>query len=275
MDTKEQIYNWNEGIGAEPEELPEKLQSALRAAYPEPGGRIAAAVMNRIREERAAEEALRRAEKAEARRRRQGLVMKWGGMAACMMILCGALVLAAPLMNRSEAEMVMQDAAVMDMQAASETVPETAAYAGGVLTDQAPAEAEAYAYSAEDLPAENGAAEAEGQAEGQAEVSEVVAMTKTAPVKQNAEAAEAEEEPAMLFAVQSTAMGDAAAEDDWFDGSNESLLQLLLAEGALTEADYLAWMDGKGYTSSADWTAEELCEAFGLDASLWMESAAE
>ena len=234
----------------EPEALPEMLQAALREAYPDPKGRIAEAVMARIREERAAE-------KAQLRRRTQGLVMKWGGMAACMMILCGALVLAAPLMNRAE-EVAVQDAAVMTLEA--ETVPETM-LASGVLADQVPAEA--YAADA-DMPAEDGAVEAEAE--------EAVAMTKTAPVKQGAEETEA---PVMMFAARPTVTTDAAEEGLCYDGSNESLLQLLLAEGALTEADYLAWMDGKGYTSGADWTVEELCEAFGLDASLWLESAAE
>ena len=117
MDTKEQLYNMT---GGEPEALPAKLQSALREAYPDPKGRIAEAVMARIREERAAEEAQRRVEKSEIRRRRQGLVMKWGGMAACMMILCGALVLAAPWMNRAD-EIAVQDAAGVQMRMA-ETV---------------------------------------------------------------------------------------------------------------------------------------------------------
>ena len=240
MDTKEQIYNMPDG---EPEALPAKLQVALREAYPDPKGRIAEAVMARIREERAAE-------KAQLRRRTQGLVMKWGGMAACMMILCGALVLAAPWMNRAD-EIAVQDAAGGQMRMAeAETVPETAMLASGVLADQ--------------VPAEDGAVDAEAE--------EAVAMTKTAPVKQGTEETEA---PVMMFAARPTVTTDAAEDGLCYDGSNESLLQLLLAEGALTEADYLAWMDGKGYTSSADWTVEELCEAFGLDASLWLESAAE
>lgn len=239
MDAKEQNHN----INTPEEELPEVLQEALRTAYPDPRGKIAASVMEQIRAQREAEDKRIRGEKSKNHRRFNGLVMKWGGMAACMMILCGALVIAAPMMNRTDS--VAEDAAPAEACLTAETAPETAA-------------AEAYSYSAlADEALEEVATEA-------------VAMTRSAPVKQEAEVnengAEADAgsgENGMLFAAKSASM-DAAAEDACYDGGNEAFLALLIAEGAITEEQYSRWMTEKGYTDDEDWTKEELCAAFGI-----------
>ncbi|MBR4959529.1 MAG: hypothetical protein IKY52_01380 [Clostridia bacterium] len=224
------------------------LKEALADACPDPGGRIAAAVMAQIRGEQEAEAAARRAERADARRRRQGLFMKWGGMAACMMILCGALVVASPLMNRGD--MAVQQAADQDagITAPAETVPEllTADAVTEAYSDEAvDGEANTYTYT----------------------TTEEAVLTKSAPVKQSyaveaEEAADAAPAEAVMYAARP--MADAAEETCDPETENQLYLDALLESGRLAEAVYLAWMAENGYTAVTDWTIEELNAAFGF-----------
>jgi hypothetical protein len=227
------------------------VKEALADTCPDPAGRIAAAVMAQIRGEMEAEEKARRAEKANERRRQRGLFMKWGGIAACMMILCGVLVVAAPLMNRT-------DTIAADYEAAqAETVPEL--LTADTVTDAAPTEA----YSDEDTVTYTYT--------GVNEATEEAVLTKSAPVKQSNTAvdpadnaaSDAEEAPAertMLFSVRTTA-ADAAYDPA---AENQMYLDSLLASGELAEDVYQAWMTENGYDEVTDWTIEELNAAFGF-----------
>lgn len=251
MNSNEHIYKPGSGEN-EPEELSDLLQDALKAAYPDPKGKIAAAVMAQIRAEREAEEKQNRAARAETRRRRQGLFMKWGGMAACMMILCGALVIASPLMNRGAEEAMLQaEQAVLADAAVCDAAEDAAAYGDA----EAPAEAVVtYTYTSE------------------AEVTEEAAMTKSAPLKRSAEV---EEVPAaaengaandgILFAMSAMVAADAAVEEET-EAEKDAFLQSLLDGGVLTAEQYETWLTEMGYADAGDWTIEELCAAFGVDA---------
>ena len=248
MDSIENIKKPADTDAFSPEEeacMAALVKEALADTCPDPAGRIAASVMAQIRAEREADEKARRTEKANERRRRQGLFMKWGGMAACMMILCGVLVVAAPLMNRSE----MAEA---EQAVSAETVPEL--LTADAVTDAAPVEAysdeEAVTYTFKTA----------------GEATEEAVVTKSAPVKQNA-AAEAEEAPAgavMMYAARPMAAD--AAEEDTQDPAIENQLYLdaLLESGQLAETVYLAWMAENGYDAVTDWTIEELQAAFGF-----------
>ena len=250
MNSKEQRQNTVGAADNEPAGLPDLLKDLLKEAYPAPDGKIAEAVMARIRTEREASE---RAERAERRRRRQGLIMKWGGMAACMVILSGALVIASPLMNRGADTAV----AAADQEAAE-------AY---VLTDAA----------------SDGIAAYSGEEEGE----ETAIMTKSAPKEQKEET---EPAPAVLYALQDYSLqpdgGEAGAADDQAkaladteaetleelseqavfggDADNAAFLQSLYERNLLTPEVYEAWMTEMGYDAPEDWTAEQLCEAFGI-----------
>ena len=238
MDSKEQIYN----TAGESEELAGRLKDLLAEAYPDPKGKIAASVMAQIRAERETEEKQLRAERAAARRRRQGLLMKWGGMAACMMILCGVLVIAAPLMNRA-------DSMAADAPAEAQILADAA---DAVYDDAADTEAVTYTYTAE------------------AEVTEEGAMTKCAPVKQASQAENSAEnaacaQPEMMYAAR-TMSADAADEDCGETAEEkEAFLQSLFDEGLLTEEKYAAWMQTSGYHGVDDWTIGELCDFFSIE----------
>lgn len=252
MDSREHINkSADDGVLSSVEEagMTALLKEALADACPDPCGRIAAAVMEQIRAEQEAEAAARRAERADARRRRQGLFMKWGGMAACMMILCGALVVASPLMNRGDMA-VQQEAADQDagITVPAETVPEllTADAVTEAYSDDAVGgEAETYTYT----------------------TTEEAVLTKSAPVKQNyaveaEEAAYAAPAEAVMYAARS--MADAAEEAYDPETENQLYLDALLESGRLAETVYKAWMAENGYTAVTDWTIEELNTAFGF-----------
>lgn len=246
MDSKEQIYNTADGAASDG-----RLKDLLTEAYPDPKGKIALSVMAQIRAEREAEEKRIRSEKAAAMRRRQGLFMKWGGMAACMMILCGALVIAAPLMNRTDST---SEAGTAQVQ----VLADDAAVAAGSSADAL--YTDTFTYTAEE------------------EVTEEAAMTKCAPLKKTAGvenyaadvenyAADADNGAApenRVYGVMAMAADAAVEEDHETQIEREAFLQSLLDGGLLTPAQYESWMASKGYENPGDWTIEELCEAFDV-----------
>ena len=258
MNSNEPIHHTDE-----PAELPDVLKQALREAYPDPKGQIAAQVMAQIRTEREEAERKRRTDTAERRRRRHGLVMKYGGMAACMVILSGALVLASPLMGRSA------DNAVPEMEYAAEDAAAAMGSTGTAAADSADAaEPRIALYSVQADDAGIAAYSDEEEAE------ETTRLTASSSQSQTAEI---ETEPAPANKMVKLCSLNRAPDDNAADAalpeaasageaeSNEAYLLSLFTAGLLTEEAYSTWMTEKGYTDAEDWTKEELCEAFGID----------
>lgn len=246
MNSKEQLPS---PADADTLELPDTLKQALQDAYPDPNGRIAAKVMEQIRAEREDAERRTRAERAERRRHRQGLIMKYGGMAACMVILSGALVIASPLMGRTADNAAAEQAVMTADYAADMAAPAEAVYSVKMK-------------STADADAANGAVETV-LTEAEEEVPMMLFSTRTANVAAE-DAANAVEEaaPAALLA-------DAAAEEAYNDAddSKEAFLQYLIHEGHLTEEDFTKW---QSTLETADaWTPQSLCQAFQLDETLY------
>ncbi len=238
MNSKEQLPSHTD---EDTPELPDALKQALRDAYPDAGGRIAARVMEQIRAEREDSERKTRAERAERRRHRHGLIMKYGGMAACMVILSGALVIASPLMGRTTDNAAAADQAIM-----------TAAYAADM---GAPAEAVYSVKTKSTADAANGAVETV-LTEAEEEVPMMLFSTRTA-------------DPAAEEAAPAALLADAAAEEAYNDAddSKEAFLQYLIHEGHLTEEDFTNW---QSTLETADaWTPQSLCQAFQLDETLY------
>ena len=256
MNSKEQLPSHTDAGASEIPELPDALKQALRDAYPDPNGRIAAKVMEQIRAEREDSERRTRADKAERRRRRQGLIMKYGGLAACMVILSGALVIASPLMDRS-AENAAMDAAV----GYAETIPETAAAVYSVYSTA--------------LTADENAGLTEAVLEGAApedavltEAEENVPMTAAAGKTKSIEIADTPTEEAvqtkLFLADTALAQHDDAAEES---DTREAFLQYLIEEGYLTAEDFTQWQNT--LADAATWTTADLCTAFQLDETLY------
>lgn len=250
MKYQEPVHNADDQISSPeelpaelPTELPEELLRALKEAYPDPKGRIAANVMAQIRAES------RRAEKAENRRRRQGLIMKYGGLAACMVILSGALVIASPMMSRSEESAVMERAAegaalyAAAEEEAAETVPET------LLTADMDSADMTAAYN-EDV----------------GEMEENAVLTASAPVEVQAET-EAPANPMTKMFAARPAAADAAVEEAGAVPENHAFAAYCIAEGYLDETSYTIWYTSRA--SAEDWTVEELMDAFDLPEEAW------
>ncbi len=244
-----------------------QLRALLREVYPEPKHSIKDSVMAQIHAEA---EAAKKSQRVAARRKRQALFMKWGGMAACVTILCGALVIASPMLSKSgytaSGEAAPEAAMAMDMDAPTEalayadveTRPETASTENGTtimrsmlmstaLSDEAKAEAEAA--DAADVIQETEA---------------TVAQTTAAPVEEKSAVVAVAEEAANLCDGLPTKENMPAATAE----KREAFLHWLTDNGYLTADQYQAWLTDKGYTGPADWQATELCEAFGLDTAL-------
>ncbi|MBQ3590343.1 MAG: hypothetical protein II979_00260 [Clostridia bacterium] len=278
----------------DPAELPDALKQALQNAYPNPDGRIAAKVMEQIRLEKqqpaslqptprkAQETAHHRAEKAERRRHRHGIIMKYGGMAACMVILSGALVIASPLMGRT-ADNAAMDAAFGE----AETHPETAICA---VYDDAVPEVQTYA------TADNGNAmlytadmtDADVPVEEEMEAEENALRTASAPAEKAPEVEECANFTVKMrssrpetaagtapadAALSEDAIFDAACSDDAGTQTADAFARYLIENGFLTEAEFRQWIESR--TAEAPWTPEELCSAFGLEISLYSSWAEE
>ena len=249
----------------DPAELPDGLKQALQNAYPNPNGRIAAKVMEQIRMEQqptlrqpkshpqtAAE---RRSEKAERRRHRHGLIMKYGGMAACMVILSGALVLASPLMDRTADEAAMADQSVLTAACdyADEPAP-AAVYSTSLKSITADADA-----------AVNDSIPTEVLTEAEEEVPMMLFSTRLAdPIPEEAEPAAAN---SILADAAAEAACDAAEDNAGTVSPKEAFLQYLITEGYLTAEEFARW---QSTLENADaWTTDSLCEAFLLDETLY------
>lgn len=279
MNSKEQLPS---PADADTPELPDALKQALRDAYPDAGGRIAAKVMEQIRTEREDSERKTSAERAERRRHRHGLIMKYGGMAACMVILSGALVIASPLMGRTAANTAM-DTALCE----AETHPETAFHA---VYDDAVPEVQTYD------TADNGNAmlytadlsDADVPVEEELEAEENTLRTASAPAEKAPEMEECANFMVKMYSSRpetaaGTAPADAAlSEDAIFDDACRddagtetaaAFARYLIENGFLTEAEFRQWIESR--TDEAPWTPEELCNAFGLEISLYSSWAEE
>jgi len=221
----------------------QKLRQMVKDAYPAANGRIAARVMEQIRLEK--EKGFSSA-KAFRRRMLRAQIMKWGGMAACMVILCGALVIASPLMQsvngaeRADSVSYVQDA------------------------DNLCDEAEAYS-----LPTEQSAEKTQNAA-----VMET-AVENSSDTEVRSSGAEAGETTPFSYptADAEDSMGIVSMETQQREETeasspygSEALLEALLAKGLLSETDYLDWMQKQGYSSPEDWTLDAISSAFGISA---------
>lgn len=261
MNSNEQLPS-HAAAEPDPAELPAALKQALQDAYPDPKGRIAAKVMEQIRAEQQQqlqqslqEDADRqhRAEKAERRRRRQGLIMKYGGLAACMVILSGALVIASPLMDRTA-----------DNAAAEETVMAAADDADfAVPTYKTADAADALTEAEENVPMTAAAGKSQP-----VETEEEAPMLLFSARTTDPAAPEEEAVPAAntILADNAAAYSDQtenAAEED----TREAFLQYLIGEGYLTAEEFTHW---QSTLEDADaWTTDALCKAFRLDETLY------
>lgn len=280
MNSKEQLPSHTDNgterfCVSEPEELPDLLKQALLDAYPDPGGRIASKVMDQIRAEREDADRRRRADKAELRRHRHGLIMKYGGLAACMVILSGALVIASPLMGRTADTAAMEADTAAAYCTADETVPETAVYTEGTAACSADLYADEYADA--DLYTE------------EAEAEENTLLTAAAPAEKSAEMEEGANGMVKMRSARpangfDTILSDAAHADDGHADNghaengiaeredHHAFVWYLIENGYLTEEEYRLWNTAR---ADADpWTPEELCDAFLLDPALydtWVE----
>ncbi len=254
-----------------------ELRALLREVYPEPRHSIKDSVMAQIHAEGEAE---RKSQRAAARRKRHALFMKWGGMAACVTILCGALVIASPMLNKSgytaadeaapEAAMDMPTEAIL--YADTETRAETAAAeengAPTVMRSMLMSTALSDEAEAEKTEAED--------ADGIQETEATVSQTTAAPVEEKSAVVAVEEvqtysDSANLCSLPTKENMPAATAE-----KREAFVNWLLDNGYLTADQYQAWLTEKDYTGAADWQATELCEAFGLDLSLieaWSEES--
>ncbi len=256
---------------AEPTELTEaevaQLRALLQEVYPVPSHSIKDSVMARIHAEAEADAARisQKADKAAARRKRQALFMKWGGMAACVTILCGALVIATPMLSQSGG--TAADEAAMTMAAPTEAVP----YADTEAQPETAAAEEngAPAIKRSMLMTTSAYQATMEDADAIQETEAAVAQTTAAPMEEKS------------VVVEEAAEQDNAANSVLCDGlptrenmpaataeEREAFVSWLIANGSLTADVYRAWLTDKGYTDAADWQATELCEAFGLDIAL-------
>lgn len=221
---------------AVPEEEWANLVALLQEAYPSPAkGTITNKVMDRIHAESA---------KTARRRQMQTWFRRYGGMAACVVLLCGVLFLVYPRLNQA----VDMASGATDAEAAMETFAETEAVEEPAM------------YS--------------DQAVG-------FAMPRSAAVTEEAVEEEADEENAETSAVQtysatallkSVSMYAAAEEDVSDDAADDSsladgFLHYLLSEGYFTTEEYQSWLTARG--TETVWEPEELCEAFDLDAAVY------
>lgn len=231
--------------------MPE-LVDLLRQAYPAPSADFTKRVMEQIRLEKQAAD-----EKAARQRKMRAFVRRFGGVAACLMLLCGVLALVYPQLR---SRMLAADEEMVSM--AAEAVAE-AAPAYGEVADAAPAATEAYA----DTNVENGdvvsygmvteavteeAEEAEDEVEQKKQV-QVDTYQATALLKS-----------VSLYAV--TASSDAAY-DGFTDSQRNGFLQYLIDEGYFTSDEYQSWITAR--STDVAWEPEEVCEAFGVDPAVY------
>lgn len=223
-----------------PEEEWANLAALLQEAYPSPAkGTITNKVMDRIHAESA---------KTARRRQMQTWIRRYGGMAACVVLLCGVLFLVYPQLNRTMDGMVEDE--VMLTGAAEQTLAETeAAEEPAMYSDQAVG----FAMPRSTAVTEEAVEEKEEADEENAETSAVQTYSATSLLKS----------VSMYAAVEEDASDDAADDSSLADG----FLHYLLSEGYFTTEEYQSWLAARG--TETVWEPEELCEAFDLDAAVY------
>ncbi len=257
---------------AEPEALSDaelaQLRALLREVYPDPRRSIKDGVMAQIHAEAeaAAAKKSQKDDKAAARRKRQALFMKWGGMAACVTILCGALVIASPMLSKSGNTMdeaAPEAAMAMDMDAPTEAM----AYAGTETRPETAAAEENGAPTVMRSVLMSTTADAVTEEDAIQETEATVAQTTAAPVEEKSAVVAVPEAEAYNYALcdglpKMETTPAATAKD------REAFAAWLMDQGHLAEAVYQSWLTDNGYTDANDWQATELCDAFGLDHAL-------
>ncbi len=252
MDSKKYDETTHADTPLSPAEV-EELRALLREVYPDPGRSIRDGVMAAIQAETNSKilKKQQKDDRSASRRHRQALFMKWGGMAACITILCGVLVIAAPLMNRS--------GGTLAYDASNEMVAEMAAKMAAGTETEAMQYTTAMAMDLADT-VENGAgadgnsdADVEAYADEGVEAEETVSKTTQAPVTVKS---------AKIYAVTEA---DSTAADEV---DREAFVLWLIDKGHITEAAYEAWLAEMGYTGTDDWQPATLCEGLGLDVTL-------
>lgn len=229
----------NKEDNAVPEEEWDALAALLREAYPSPKqGKITQNVMERIHAESA---------KISRQKKIQTWIRRYGGMAACVAILCGALFLVYPHLNRTLDRTADEEAAMTEaaMETLAETMAETEEETFGAYNDQAVG----FAMPRSAAVTEEYATEEENEAED--ETGAVQTYSATSLLKSVSMYAEAD------------ANADAADDSSLADG----FLHYLLNEGYLTMEAYQDWLTQRDVQTV--WEPEELCEAFGLEPSLY------
>lgn len=227
-----------------PEEEWDALAALLREAYPSPTpGSITQNVMDRIRAE-SAKTARRRQMQTWLRLRTH--VRRYGGMAACVVLLCGVLFLVYPRLNQA----VDMASGATDAEAVVETLAEI----------EAVEEPAVYSDQAVGFAMPRSAAVTEEAVEEKAEAEE--ANTETSAVQTYSATA-------LLKSVSMYAAAEADVSDDAADDSSlaDGFLHYLLSEGYFTTEEYQSWLAERG--TETVWEPEELCEAFELDAAVY------
>lgn len=209
------------------------LATLLQEAYPAPEkGTITKNVMTQICRE-----------KVSRKRQVQQWFRRYGGMAACVVLLCGVLFMVYPQLNRAMDGMV-EDEAVLT-EAAEQTLAETEAVEEvAMYSDQAAGFA---------MPRATVTEEPEKEEAVEEETSGVQTYSATSLLKS----------VAMYATVESDTSVDAADDSSLADG----FLSYLLSKGYFTSDEYQSWLTERG--TDTVWEPEELCEAFGLDTSVY------
>lgn len=231
--------------------MPE-LVDLIRQAYPAPSADFTKRVMEQIRLEKQAAE-----EKAARQRKMRAFVRRFGGVAACLVLLCGVLALVYPTLRpqmlAADEEMVNMGAEAapkMTTGTVTEAVSETYAETDVVsysLEDEAPMEMAVVTEEAEAEEAEAGAVQ-EQQATVQVDTYHATALLKSVS----------------LYAA--TENSDAAY-DGFTDSQRNGFLQYLLDEGYFTSDEYQNWITARG--TDVAWEPAEVCEAFGVDPAVY------
>lgn len=233
--------------------MPE-LVDLIRQAYPAPSADFTKRVMEQIRLEKQAAE-----EKAARQRKMRAFVRRFGGVAACLVLLCGVLALVYPQLR---SQMLAADEEMVNMgaeaapkmatgtanDAATEAVSETYADTDVVsygLEDEAPVEMAVVTEEADE--AEAGAAQ-EQEATVQVDTYHATALLKSVS----------------LYAA--TENSDAAY-DGFTDSQRNGFLQYLLDEGYFISDEYQNWITARG--TDVAWEPAEVCEAFGVDPAVY------
>lgn len=223
--------------------MPE-LVDLIRQAYPAPSADFTKRVMEQIRLEKQAAE-----EKAARQRKMRAFVRRFGGVAACLVLLCGVLALVYPQLR---SQMLAADEEMVNMGA--EAAPKMTT---GTVTE---AETDVVSYSLEDEAPMEMAVVTEEVEEAEAGA----AQEQQTTVQVDTYHATALLKSVSLYAA--TENSDAAY-DGFTDSQRNGFLQYLLDEGYFTSDEYQNWITARG--TDVAWEPAEVCEAFGVDPAVY------